>query len=434
MKPLVLAAIAAALVFPAHAEKRNPRKVAVFIGGDPDGTLDEHSKEFFEKAAVHARALKYETIEALSITGKGDSKFDRATVGRSLATLKEQVRSKHLEPGDQVVIQVFTHGSPKGEGETAHTVGSKYFDLPMSDLAKWRDELEKGGIKLAIIDNSCYGGNSLDLATKKTCVISAADRDSVAIVKSGSEIFSSGLWKTGRANAGSSLEDIYLKTRLQGESSTETFRETPSISTAADSKTREAMGEEYNLEDVARVNESRFRRKGSPECAESDESEKLANEIEKLAKGIEESTTVDQSANLKEFLTLQGKIAGQRLYNRREINRVWKEAGAREALGNCFNLNAFTCWNEQGSIAYVYPVASGYPKSCESQRDLFLKVCKDPDALKLYRSYQKLEQSADYDRLQKLESKLMHAEAKTYDSIYRKQANAADEPCRDFKF
>ena len=241
--------------------------------------------------------------------------------------------------------------------------------------------------------------------------------------------------ENGPRQPGASLEDIYLKTRLAGESSTENFRETPSISTEADRKTREAMGEDYNLQDITSAGVSEFKRKGFPACADSDETEKIATEFEQLATAIEEGTTVDQSTNLKEFRALQGKIAGQRLYNSREMERRWKAAGSKEILGNCLNPSASACWDPAGRSAQIYSESMGFPKSCQAQRELFLKVCKDPEILRLYEARRKLEKSADYDRLQKLEAKLMHDEAKTYDTIYRKQAKTlGSEACRDFKF
>lgn len=128
--------------------------------------------------------------------------------------------------GDQILIQIATHGAINGQNQLTHSVATannavKNYDTLNGDLADLDDlkritQLAKAkGVKVAIIDESCHSGNSLALADENTCVLS-----STGPVHYG--------WNGGNSNPdvlnktlapGKSLEDIFLKARRDSSDS-----------------------------------------------------------------------------------------------------------------------------------------------------------------------------------------------------------------------
>jgi hypothetical protein len=69
------------------------------------------------------------------------------------------------------------HGAKKKPFETTHSVNAitssgDIMQVGLDSLIPLRDALESKGVRFAILDLSCHSGNSLRLATSKTCVIS----------------------------------------------------------------------------------------------------------------------------------------------------------------------------------------------------------------------------------------------------------------------
>jgi hypothetical protein len=87
-----------------------------------------------------------------------------------------------LNPGDQLLIDVQTHGG-HGNKNYSHTwciKGAKYDGLHVddADLQAALDSVKKKGVKIAILDQSCYSGGSIEPLKRFGCVISATEADS----------------------------------------------------------------------------------------------------------------------------------------------------------------------------------------------------------------------------------------------------------------
>lgn len=118
---------------------------------------------------------------------------------------KQQIRNGSLKAGDQVLIKIATHGGQMKTPYANHSVAATDGQYNTAELAALRDLAESKGIKLAIIDNSCYSGTTLALGTDKTCVISAANTN-VGYENAGLQI-------TSKMQVGKNLEQIFLEAR-----------------------------------------------------------------------------------------------------------------------------------------------------------------------------------------------------------------------------
>lgn len=131
-----------------------------------------------------------------------------------------------LTRGDQLIIQINTHGAMKmsadrnGKVEGTHSISSvdnvvgSYETLGSGTLSLDRLKslaalAEKKGIKLAILDFSCHSGNSLSLANSNTCVITATGP--IHYGYAGESTFSHHFIE--QSKPGKNLEEIYLSAR-----------------------------------------------------------------------------------------------------------------------------------------------------------------------------------------------------------------------------
>lgn len=164
--------------------------------------------------------------------------FTEPNVLNAIREMELKIESGKLKSGDQLLLVLDTHGATKEKNEKTHSISFSFGEardlktlsgastISMDRLAKLSFLASEKGVKLAIVDLSCFSGNSLALANKNTCVISASGANHFSYVES------KGPYKTfgGRfleaMKPGSNLEDIFLKARVDS-----TYADFPSIST-----------------------------------------------------------------------------------------------------------------------------------------------------------------------------------------------------------
>jgi hypothetical protein len=88
------------------------------------------------------------------------------------ASLVNDMNTGKLRSGDQVLMVLNSHGTPSS-GLT-HEISTSDTNVSLDTLKFIREKAEAAGIKLAIVDLSCYSGSTLSLSTHKTCVISSS--------------------------------------------------------------------------------------------------------------------------------------------------------------------------------------------------------------------------------------------------------------------
>lgn len=165
--------------------------------------------------------------------------FREADYLKFLADLKENLSSGKIKKGDQVLVSLFSHGAEKEAGVTSHKVAVKKDQqgeginlqnlqgaeiVSLDDLKDIVKLAEDKGVKLGIIDQSCYGGATTALAKnlKNVCILSGTNdlipnislntattnpefQKKLGMTKSSIEAFSDALNKPN-----TNLEEVYL--------------------------------------------------------------------------------------------------------------------------------------------------------------------------------------------------------------------------------
>lgn len=170
--------------------------------------------------------------------------FNAENFDKSITLLKQQMLDGPLKSGDQLMILLTTHGAIKKPDELTHSVAlsrstaSDLKNLSGSSTVSL-DKLEEvialadeKGIKLGLIDLSCFSGSTIKLARPSTCIISATGDKNYGYTEirkpddaSPGHTFTAKILQ--QMKPGMNLEDLFLKARA--ENNTPDF---PMISTA----------------------------------------------------------------------------------------------------------------------------------------------------------------------------------------------------------
>lgn len=148
--------------------------------------------------------------------------FTRNSYEAIIKSYEDKINSGEIKPGDQLLLHINTHGATRNEAmEKTHVVSTAEGTLTNYDtlggdtvsldrLDKLAKMAEQKGIKLAIIDQSCHSGNTLNLANKNTCVISGTGPNHYGYGGGGSTFNSRFNEKLAK---GKSLEEVFLEAR-----------------------------------------------------------------------------------------------------------------------------------------------------------------------------------------------------------------------------
>jgi len=155
------------------------------------------------------------TKELLSTTFKDNVEFNTENFKEEVKQIVEKVRNKEIKEGESLVIYIDTHGSLKTNDTKSHFVATSSKDGENIVNLDLLDEVVKvtgeAKVKLAIIDLSCYSGNSQAFKSNAphVCVISAAGPTQTAL--NNYDGFSYHF--LSQLNSGQTLEDAFLAGR-----------------------------------------------------------------------------------------------------------------------------------------------------------------------------------------------------------------------------
>ena len=165
---------------------------------------------------------------------KNKGPFTESNYNELIDEMIKKIETGELTAGDQLMVNIDTHGSRK-RNEKTHSIalaGSPLSDLKTLSGAETvdLDRLEKlanlaaeKGVKLALIDMSCFSGNLHNIKNDKVCFISATGAEQYSY--SGTvdmwlftltNTFSGQFYD--QLKKGRNLEEIFLKARLQDRS------------------------------------------------------------------------------------------------------------------------------------------------------------------------------------------------------------------------
>ncbi len=141
--------------------------------------------------------------------------FTRDAIKESLSALATKVKK-----GDQVLINIITHGLPVSSIK-GHIICiyDKPYEFNVDELKTMGlDAIYAKGVEIAILDNSCYGGESIATFEDKACVISTQTPrfPSIAVQSNNNDpdvfgITSVVTIQMKKSNNKLSIEDYYLK-------------------------------------------------------------------------------------------------------------------------------------------------------------------------------------------------------------------------------
>lgn len=153
--------------------------------------------------------------------------------------IRSYLSSKKIVKGDQVLIQILSHGEKKSAGEDSHSVEIGGYWVSLDTLKPILKELTQAGVRVGIIDGSCYSGASMTLKSENVCVVSAQVASRVASEDSRKNgTFVDFFWndlKTRDPKLKISLESAFLVARAKRNSLTTTYAwrfDRPQISTS----------------------------------------------------------------------------------------------------------------------------------------------------------------------------------------------------------
>lgn len=238
--PFLALSILTLLAGPAYATKQ---LILIGGGGEPTSRMDSNGKvsygtifdsalkntaAFTNKASDWKKEISFngghpdtENILRSNFKGVAASNFTVNEYKRIISKYEEQLKNGELRQGDQLLIQIDSHGAMKTAKDATHQIAASvggitnYENLgqtttvSLDELARLTRLAKEKGVKVAIVDSSCHSGNTQVLADENTCVISASGPTHFSYA--GPTTFSGKF--TEAMKPGKSLEEIYLSSR-----------------------------------------------------------------------------------------------------------------------------------------------------------------------------------------------------------------------------
>ena len=229
-----------------ESQAQNKHYYVLGGGGEPTGetTIFDNNLSILSKFVKNADwktsvsfnggHSKTEEILALRLTKAKDyGSFTLQNFQSIIDEMTSKINTGELKDGDQLMISIDTHGAESDYKELTHKIalgfgtatnlnnlaGAKVVNLDaLKDLA---DLAAQKGVKLAVIDLSCFSGNTQKIANPKTCVITGTGPDQYGYagtidykifkypITFGSKFFS-------QMKKGKNLEQTYLDARMTG--------------------------------------------------------------------------------------------------------------------------------------------------------------------------------------------------------------------------
>lgn len=443
---------------PARANTTSARKYALILGGggEPPGrttVFDDSLKMLGGKlsdAGYQATVLfdgGHTTSEAVAkaIDPKAQP-FFTDNVETELHQMIGKI-DRDMRPGDQLMVVVDTHGGePKGHDDGVDPEQAPPHDVEMADFGKFNMEqlavikkhARAKGVRLAILDMTCYSGTSLKLADKNTCVISATSADTVGLAAFSGQLFES-------LHKGHNLEDSFLVTRSQFPYGK------PEISTPANLAAKSVL---RNMESLIQFSPDDIFPSDDNLGEQKNQCDGDANTIDvqtrRLLKAISASLELDTNdrselkKRLVDYLKLRQKSLNNNEFLAQTVDHVGDEPVAYVFMVNLDrNLagmrDALKTEDDPDEKVYLQKFITAAPRLRRLRADL---LKSDPEFAQIVSERQiqtgtnvtkeeyKLVRAAgrvsEYERM--IYAKLYAAEA------HRQTAQGKSNPCKDFKF
>lgn len=348
------------------------------------------------------------------------SKFDD-----TIDEIKKKITDKKIKKNDQLLIFIATHGEEKVQGQSGHevlTVDGAINTLSRN-LIEMRDLAEKNDIKLAIVDNSCHSGPTLDLGTDKTCVVTMAS-DDVAYVGDSFRFLEA-------MNSEENLEEAFLKSRFVENAHVQPGQ--PQISTESGRQVGRIMSSfSEDLNDYFDSKEPVF---DSSNCQKRSNNiadiEKLLAKINSTAPLFSDSQIKAYAKELKGYRDLENEAIG--MFNK--TRNLDKQVCFNLSSGfkSCLNFSELE-FNESFNQGEIDKKKDPYGVSQETLANL--KRIKASDQYKKYKGEtEKMKQKGRkvYEQSKEISKIEREIYSKLYSQLSQRNGKEKNNPCRDFK-
>jgi len=156
------------LSFSATAQARN---VAMVIGGGGDEKLQSASKI---ESSKFVDSMKKHGWETKVLYGEnGESGLQAAAFSRENFFSDLNVFSTELKHGDLFLLNIVTEGRYARHGHELVLGDGKLLNLNEPNVRSAFKQMKHHGVRIAILDNSAYGGQTVHAMSKYGCVVSS---------------------------------------------------------------------------------------------------------------------------------------------------------------------------------------------------------------------------------------------------------------------
>lgn len=357
--------------------------------------------------------------------GNKNKPMTSQNVRAEIMNLRKRIESGDLKQGDQLMMTIYTHGATPKKGQKSHSVSTTDGTFDLDEIIALRDIAERKGVKLAIVDMSCHSGNSLNLASDKTCVVSATGEG--LGYNTSSESMGMNLIR------GSSLEMAFIRARRTPVGAS------PQISSPAGKKTYAATKFLHeSMEENSRIGA----RKDPNFCygSENAEFKKLAKDIAEIRKNSlydQVSNYFGITAGTAQGMTDKMQTALDNYANGRK--KLQESFDTMEALNpqRCRKLGENNLCGKHENFEYGYSLLAKMKsqgkleKSHEEEFELYRQHMESPE----YKRWKQAE--AEYKKhpsIYPLAKDVGRAEREIYEQVYLENAkdNREPNPCKDF--
>ena len=440
-------------------------------GGEPKGerTIFDKEVEAFGhfagqsdwQASVSFNGGHKKTEEIIKKTmpkAENVGEFSRLNYERVLNDMTNKLLTGELKNGDQLMIMINTHGAKKDKYELTHYISlsggeSRNMQTLAGAPTQTLDRLEdiaklaaQKGVKLAIIDGSCYSGNTLSINDPNICIISASGTDHMSYGGGGQAFMARFI---DRLKKGKNLEEVFLEAREDGAA----LPDFPMISTSAGRIINEKIYPLIsNYLDKDSISDDFFQRYKLNENLEGQlcKTETNYGEVQSLLMNFEE---VFKKMNLekgKEIAMLRGYLKEYRDYQKRyeeslvDLLPIQKEIRKILETYHSSNKKIWESYNEVDFLTTdinkllfkvdpnAFPeVVANYKKQEKIMNDVKKRL--SIDSSKKLRALEKAQEQYK-DRISKISSEVGKHSRVVYDVMYREisKYDSQKNPCKDF--
>ena len=200
------------------------KKFAVIFagGGEKENVLQGSQNMFRESTSLAVSRLKANGWEVeifygsdidsrLSSKVSADGTLSVTNIENWISKTLNRIKNGYISEQDQLLIHINTHGHRPINATDPHAIslGNSYKSFELTKLRPLLKALEDLGVKTAIVDNSCYSGATLRLASKNLCVVTKSTSYQVGWMDKDKNI------NTYFKSKGLDLESYFLRERFK---------------------------------------------------------------------------------------------------------------------------------------------------------------------------------------------------------------------------